>query len=91
MSFHSLLDLNYIKTIIYTVSIVIAVCNLQTYTHVLDVHVTMQAEIYDPCSSIYVENYLNTKQVQKALHAKPTKWEACRYNFHLNQSNYSLF
>uniref|UniRef100_A0A803KRD9 Carboxypeptidase n=1 Tax=Chenopodium quinoa TaxID=63459 RepID=A0A803KRD9_CHEQI len=41
--------------------------------HILDDSV----EVYDPCSSIYVEDYLNKIEVQKALHVKPTKWESC--------------
>ncbi|CAK7347587.1 unnamed protein product [Dovyalis caffra] len=32
---------------------------------------------FDPCSDDYVRSYLNLAQVQTALHAKPTKWEAC--------------
>ncbi|KMT05004.1 hypothetical protein BVRB_7g171640 [Beta vulgaris subsp. vulgaris] len=34
-------------------------------------------EVYDPCSSNYVDTYLNSKDVQKALHVKPTKWLSC--------------
>ncbi|KAH7523589.1 hypothetical protein FEM48_Zijuj06G0027900 [Ziziphus jujuba var. spinosa] len=32
---------------------------------------------FDPCSSIYVNAYLNLGEVQKALHAKATTWSAC--------------
>ncbi|KAG5539111.1 hypothetical protein RHGRI_019610 [Rhododendron griersonianum] len=38
---------------------------------------------FDPCSDNYVHAYLNSPEVQKALHANVTKisydWEACRY------------
>lgn len=34
-------------------------------------------EVYDPCSSNYVDTYLNSEDVQKALHVKPTKWASC--------------
>ncbi|KAL2945591.1 Serine carboxypeptidase II-3 [Bienertia sinuspersici] len=40
-------------------------------------HILDSVEVYDPCSSNYVETYLNTKEVQKALHAKPKKWQSC--------------
>lgn len=40
-------------------------------------HILDSVEVYDPCSSIYVETYLNTEQVQKALHVKNTTWESC--------------
>lgn len=40
-------------------------------------HVLDSVEVYDPCSSNYVDKYLNNEEVQKALHAKPTKWESC--------------
>lgn len=33
---------------------------------------------FDPCSDNYVEAYLNLAEVQSALHARPTKWTACR-------------
>ncbi|KAG8371061.1 hypothetical protein BUALT_Bualt13G0047800 [Buddleja alternifolia] len=37
---------------------------------------------FDPCSDVYVDYYLNTAEVQRALHAKPTAWTACRgYNW----------
>ncbi|XP_021688282.2 serine carboxypeptidase 1 [Hevea brasiliensis] len=32
---------------------------------------------FDPCSDIYVESYLNTAEVQTALHANLTKWSHC--------------
>ncbi|CAL8102231.1 unnamed protein product [Prunus armeniaca] len=32
---------------------------------------------FDPCSSNYVEAYLNLVQVQSALHVKATNWSAC--------------
>ncbi|KAM1134060.1 hypothetical protein ACFX19_043942 [Malus domestica] len=32
---------------------------------------------FDPCSDKYVGTYLNLKEVQAALHAKPTEWSAC--------------
>ncbi|ONI33690.1 hypothetical protein PRUPE_1G440900, partial [Prunus persica] len=32
---------------------------------------------FDPCSSNYVESYLNLVQVQSALHVKATNWSAC--------------
>ncbi|KAM4121809.1 hypothetical protein ACB094_01G033800 [Castanea mollissima] len=32
---------------------------------------------FDPCSDNYVSAYLNLAEVQTALHAKATKWEAC--------------
>ncbi|KAK7316632.1 hypothetical protein RJT34_00247 [Clitoria ternatea] len=32
---------------------------------------------FDPCSSYYVDAYLNRPEVQKALHAKPTNWSRC--------------
>ncbi|ERM97607.1 hypothetical protein AMTRI_Chr04g247100 [Amborella trichopoda] len=38
---------------------------------------TGSIDYFDPCSSTYVENYLNLKEVQAALHAKPTSWTAC--------------
>jgi len=34
---------------------------------------------FDPCSDYYGAAYLNTPEVQKALHAKPTNWSHCRY------------
>ncbi|CAB4266411.1 unnamed protein product [Prunus armeniaca] len=34
---------------------------------------------FDPCSSNYVEAYLNLVQVQSALHVKATNWSACGY------------
>ncbi|XP_021715606.1 serine carboxypeptidase II-3-like [Chenopodium quinoa] len=40
-------------------------------------HILDSVEVYDPCSSKYVTTYLNTKEVQKALHAKPKRWESC--------------
>ncbi|XP_059663518.1 serine carboxypeptidase 1-like [Cornus florida] len=37
---------------------------------------------FDPCSSMYVDSYFNTAEVQKALHANPTSWRECRdYNW----------
>ncbi|KAL2535977.1 Serine carboxypeptidase-like 40 [Forsythia ovata] len=37
---------------------------------------------FDPCSDAYVEYYLNTAEVQRALHVKPTTWTGCRgYNW----------
>ncbi|KAL2535978.1 Serine carboxypeptidase-like 40 [Forsythia ovata] len=37
---------------------------------------------HDPCSDTYMEYYLNTAEVQRALHAKPTNWTGCRpYNW----------
>ncbi|CAI9785805.1 unnamed protein product [Fraxinus pennsylvanica] len=37
---------------------------------------------FDPCSDSYVENYLNTAEVQRALHVNPTTWTGCRdYNW----------
>uniref|UniRef100_A0A2N9HL16 Carboxypeptidase n=1 Tax=Fagus sylvatica TaxID=28930 RepID=A0A2N9HL16_FAGSY len=32
---------------------------------------------FDPCSSNYIDTYLNLAEVQKALHAKATKWGGC--------------
>ncbi|PON49560.1 Serine carboxypeptidase-like [Trema orientale] len=32
---------------------------------------------FDPCSDNYVRTYMNRKNVQKALHAKPTRWSSC--------------
>ncbi|XP_039687457.1 serine carboxypeptidase 1-like isoform X1 [Medicago truncatula] len=32
---------------------------------------------FDPCSDYYGAAYLNTPEVQKALHAKPTNWTHC--------------
>ncbi|KAL6216543.1 hypothetical protein ACLB2K_009766 [Fragaria x ananassa] len=32
---------------------------------------------FDPCSDNYVQTYLNLKEVQAALHVKPTVWRAC--------------
>ncbi|KAF2309879.1 hypothetical protein GH714_005469 [Hevea brasiliensis] len=32
---------------------------------------------FDPCSSDYVLSYLNLAEVQTALHAEATEWEAC--------------
>ncbi|XP_021892585.1 serine carboxypeptidase-like 40 [Carica papaya] len=40
---------------------------------------------FDPCSPDYVYNYLNTAEVQKALHAKSTYWTFCR-RFYWNDS-----
>ncbi|KNA08637.1 hypothetical protein SOVF_160840, partial [Spinacia oleracea] len=40
-------------------------------------HILHSVEVFDPCSSTYVDTYLNTKQVQQALHVKPTKWISC--------------
>ncbi|KAI3461198.1 hypothetical protein Pfo_017861 [Paulownia fortunei] len=43
---------------------------------------------FDPCSDAYVEHYLNTAEVQSALHVKPTTWTGCRpYNWTDWQSN----
>ncbi|KAK4437853.1 Polyadenylate-binding protein RBP47 [Sesamum alatum] len=43
---------------------------------------------FDPCSSNYVFTYLNTPDVQKALHANVTgitgPWDACNYTVFLN-------
>ncbi|GLT71094.1 hypothetical protein SLA2020_431350 [Shorea laevis] len=33
---------------------------------------------FDPCSNQYVATYLNLPEVQRALHAKATKWAFCR-------------
>ncbi|XP_048573993.1 serine carboxypeptidase 1-like [Triticum urartu] len=33
---------------------------------------------YDPCSYVPTKDYLNSPQVQKALHARETKWLDCR-------------
>ncbi|KAI4316739.1 hypothetical protein L6164_024688 [Bauhinia variegata] len=33
---------------------------------------------FDPCTDDYVNSYLNHAEVQTALHAKSTKWAACR-------------
>ncbi|XP_022730597.1 serine carboxypeptidase II-3-like [Durio zibethinus] len=33
---------------------------------------------FDPCSNYYVENYLNIKEVQMALHANQIIWTHCR-------------
>ncbi|KAL2510951.1 Serine carboxypeptidase-like 40 [Abeliophyllum distichum] len=32
---------------------------------------------FDPCSDAYIEYYLNTAEVQRALHVKPTTWTVC--------------
>ncbi|KAH9790465.1 Carboxypeptidase [Citrus sinensis] len=32
---------------------------------------------FDPCSRDYVDTYLNSPQVQTALHVNPTKWSSC--------------
>ncbi|GAB2234924.1 hypothetical protein Droror1_Dr00004195 [Drosera rotundifolia] len=32
---------------------------------------------YDPCSTNYVNSYLNLREVQEAFHAKPTNWSIC--------------
>lgn len=34
-------------------------------------------EDFDPCSDNYVQSYLNSSDVQKALHARNTAWAAC--------------
>uniref|UniRef100_A0A453L0B6 Uncharacterized protein n=1 Tax=Aegilops tauschii subsp. strangulata TaxID=200361 RepID=A0A453L0B6_AEGTS len=43
---------------------------------------------YDPCMEYYVEAYLNTGEVQEALHARTnTNWLACprtRYMLYLS-------
>lgn len=43
---------------------------------------------YDPCSGNYVYTYLNTPEVQKALHANvtgiPRPWDACSDNIGYN-------
>ncbi|PIN06130.1 Serine carboxypeptidases (lysosomal cathepsin A) [Handroanthus impetiginosus] len=36
-------------------------------------------DFFDPCSYVYVEYYLNTAEVQNALHVKPTTWNSCRF------------
>ena len=45
---------------------------------------------FDPCSEYYVHAYMNTPEVQKALHANVTKlsydWEACRFFLSLSLS-----
>ncbi|KAH6832001.1 serine carboxypeptidase-like 40 [Perilla frutescens var. hirtella] len=33
---------------------------------------------FDPCSDTYVQYYLNTPQVQAALHVNPTSWDFCK-------------
>ena len=42
----------------------------------------LQIEDFDPCTSIYVNAYLNDPEVQKALHANITRlnysWSSCR-------------
>ncbi|KAK9715149.1 hypothetical protein RND81_06G146100 [Saponaria officinalis] len=40
-------------------------------------HILDSVEVFDPCASAYVETYLNSEEVQKALHAKHQKWESC--------------
>ncbi|KAJ8439369.1 hypothetical protein Cgig2_022506 [Carnegiea gigantea] len=40
-------------------------------------HILDSVEVFDPCASNYVDTYLNTEEVQKALHVKPTNWSAC--------------
>ncbi|KAI5406889.1 hypothetical protein KIW84_053237, partial [Lathyrus oleraceus] len=37
---------------------------------------------FDPCSDYYGIAYLNTPEVQKALHAKPTNWTHCTRVLH---------
>ncbi|KAF5176497.1 Serine carboxypeptidase-like, partial [Thalictrum thalictroides] len=34
---------------------------------------------FDPCTDNYVTSYLNLPEVQKAFHAKPTKWSNCSH------------
>ena len=45
---------------------------------------------FDPCSDYYVHAYMNTPEVQKALHANVTKlsydWESCRFSLSLSLS-----
>ncbi|KAK6144128.1 hypothetical protein DH2020_020948 [Rehmannia glutinosa] len=38
---------------------------------------TGSVNFFDPCSDAYVEHYLNTAEVQSALHVKPTTWQGC--------------
>lgn len=39
---------------------------------------------FDPCSDNYVDNYLNTAQVQEAIHAKAVTWSDC--NSYINSN-----
>ncbi|XP_051142790.1 serine carboxypeptidase 1-like [Andrographis paniculata] len=39
---------------------------------------TGSVTFFDPCSDAYVTSYLNTAEVQKALHVMPTTWSHCR-------------
>ncbi|GER31722.1 serine carboxypeptidase-like protein [Striga asiatica] len=32
---------------------------------------------FDPCSAVYIKHYLNTAEVQSALHVNPTNWSGC--------------
>ncbi|KAH9615498.1 hypothetical protein KSS87_020901 [Heliosperma pusillum] len=45
--------------------------------HQVEAYILDSVELYDPCASSYVETYLNSEDVQKALHVKHTKWESC--------------
>ncbi|XP_062100195.1 serine carboxypeptidase 1-like [Humulus lupulus] len=40
-------------------------------------HSTTSVNEFDPCSDSYVRTYLNRRDVQKALHAKPKRWSSC--------------
>lgn len=44
----------------------------------------VQGSGFDPCSSNYIYEYLNTPEVQKALHANvtgiPGPWDSCKYS-----------
>ena len=34
-------------------------------------------ELYEPCIEHYMDDYLNSDEVQTALHVKPVEWEMC--------------
>ncbi|KAI9082392.1 hypothetical protein K1719_035815 [Acacia pycnantha] len=45
---------------------------------------------YDPCSESYVQVYMNSPEVQRALHALPTNWTHCRHYNWLDSPSSSM-
>ncbi|KAM5565635.1 serine carboxypeptidase 1-like [Rosa sericea] len=52
-------------------------CNLSSSSDTIYISVGSAVNGFDPCSDYYVDAYLNLKEVQAALHVKPTNWSAC--------------
>ncbi|ONM55533.1 Serine carboxypeptidase-like 40 [Zea mays] len=57
-----------------------------TDTEVLQLIPVCQLPGYDPCSDHYVRSYLNSVEVQEALHARIRNWSACMPNLVWNDS-----